>query len=364
MRILVLNAGSSSLKTSVIEEPGDRTVSRDELERAPGPDALTDALRTAVADAGRLDAVGHRIVHGGRRYTASLRLDAGVVGDLDALRALAPLHNGPALDVIDAARRAMPEVPQIACFDTAFHAGLPPAAHVYPLPYAWYAEWGVRRYGFHGLSVAWSVERAAALLARAVEDLGIIVAHLGSGCSVTAVQGGRSADTSMGMTPLEGLMMGTRSGSVDPGILLDLLASGRLSHAELSEALQHRAGLLGVSGVSADLRQVQREAAAGSERAALAVEIFVRRAAAAIAAAATALPRLDALVFTGGIGENADEVRARICDRLAPLGVPTDLRPADHDAVLSRLDAPVAVLRVGAREDLVIGREVFALLSA
>jgi acetate kinase len=222
----------------------------------------------------------------------------------------------------------------------------------------------VRRYGFHGLSVALSVERASALLGRGVEKLGMIVAHLGSGCSVTAVLAGRSAYTSMGMTPLEGLMMGTRSGSVDPGILLDLLGFGRLGHAELSDALQHGSGLLGVSGVSSDLREVQREAAAGSERAALAVEIFVRRAAAAIAGAATVLPGLDALVFTGGIGENDDAVRARICQRLAPLGVTPELRPADGDAVLSRPGARVAVLRVGAREDLVIGREVFALLSS
>lgn len=363
MRILVLNAGSSSLKTSLIEEPDERTVSRAELQVAPAPDAWTDALRSAVAGAGEPDAVGHRIVHGGVRYTAPLRLDAGVVTDLDALRALAPLHNGPALEVVDSARRAMPKVPQVACFDTAFHATLPPAAYVYPLPYAWHGEWGVRRFGFHGLSVAWSVERAAALLGVATEDLAVIVAHLGSGCSVTAVLGGRSLDTSMGMTPLEGLMMGTRSGSVDPGILLDLLEYPRLSLPELAEALQHEAGLLGVSGVSADARVVQRAADRGSARADLALEMFVRRAAAAIGAAATALSRVDAVVFTGGIGEHADRIRAQICERLSPLGVPADLRSADGDAILTPPGAPVAVLRIAAREDLVIAREVASLLS-
>jgi acetate kinase len=364
MRILVLNAGSSSLKTSLIEEPGDRTLSRVELQRVPGPDAWTDALRSAAADAGEVDAVGHRIVHGGSRYTAPLRLDADVVDELDALRALAPLHNGPALEVVETARRALPRMPQVGCFDTAFHAGLPASAYVYPLPYEWHEAWGVRRFGFHGLSVAWSVERAASLLSRSVEELAVVVAHLGSGCSVTAVLGGRSVDTSMGMTPLEGLMMGTRSGSVDPGILLDLLADARLGGAELSDALQHRSGLLGVSGLSADMREVQRAAADGSAQAQLAVEIFVRRAAAGIAAAATSLPRLDAIAFTGGIGEHADEVRELICRRLAPLGVAAGLRPTDGDAVLSAEGAAVVVLQVEAREDLVIAREVHSVLTS
>ena len=364
MRILALNAGSSSLKSSLVEQPGDVTLSRDELQRAPGPDAWTDALRTVLTDAGTVDAVGHRVVHGGTRFVAPLLIDNAVVAHLDELRDLAPLHNGPALEVIAAARATLPGVPQVACFDTAFHATLPPAGFVYPLPYAWYEDWAVRRFGFHGLSVAWSVEGAAALLGRPAGELALVVAHLGSGCSVTAVLGGRSVDTSMGMTPLEGLMMGTRSGSVDPGILLELLDAERLSLAALSEALQHRSGLLGVSGVSADLRAVQAAAASGEIRAALALELFVRRAAAAIGAAATALPRLDALVFTGGIGEHAAEVRSEICRRLATLGVPSAVAaPSDEaDAVLSDAAAPVRVLRVTAREDLVIAREAHRLL--
>jgi acetate kinase len=362
MRVLVLNAGSSSLKTSLVEQPGDRTLSGSTVQRAPRPDAWTGALRTVLGEVGTVDAVGHRVVHGGQRYTEPLLIDDAVVGHLDALRDLAPLHNGPALEVIEAARRALPGVPQVACFDTAFHATLPPAAHVYPLPHAWYADWGVRRFGFHGLSVAWSVERAAALLARPATDLRLVVAHLGSGCSVTAVDGGRSVDTSMGMTPLEGLMMGTRAGSVDPGILLELL-HGRLKLDELDEALQHESGLLGVSGVSADFRAVEASAAAGDARAALAVELFVRRAAAAIGAAATTLPRVDALVFTGGIGEHAAGVRAAICGRLAPLGVPASLAAGEGDGVLTPPGAPVAVLRVAAREDLVIAREAHRLIA-
>jgi acetate kinase len=362
MRVLVLNAGSSSLKTSVVGEPGDVTVSRDELQR-PADTGWSGALADALGDAGRIDAIGHRLVHGGARHTGAMLISDSVVGDLDELRDLAPLHNGPALEVIAAAREAFPELPQVACFDTAFHATLPPAGYVYPLPYAWFADWGVRRFGFHGLSVAWSVERAAALLDRPVEELRLVVAHLGSGCSVTAVDGGRSVDTSMGMTPLEGLMMGTRSGSVDPGLLLELLDDGRLTLAELRHALQRESGLLGVSGVSADLREVQHAAAAGDRRASLAIDLFVRRTAAGIAAVASTLPTLDALVFTAGIGENAADIRAAICGRLAVLHVPSELVSADGDANLSPAGASVQVLRVEAREDLVIGREVARLLG-
>jgi acetate kinase len=364
MRVLVLNAGSSSLKSSLVEEPGDRTLVRDELQR-PAGSGWTDALRAAVADAGRVDAVGHRVVHGGERHVSPLLVSDAVLAELDALNDLAPLHNGPALEVIAAAREALPQIAHVACFDTAYHATLPIAAQVYPLPYEWYEQWGVRRYGFHGLSVAWSVERAAALLGRPSGELRLVVAHLGSGCSVTAVDGGRSVETSMGFTPLEGLMMGTRAGSVDPGIILELLDSGRLDVAGLRSALHHESGLSGVSGVSADLRKVQAAAASGDPRAALALEMFVRRAASGIAAASTALPSLDALVFTGGIGEHAAEVRAEICARLGGLGVPSVLNPPgeEDDVDLSLPGSRVRVLRVVAREDLVIGRAVAHLLD-
>lgn len=364
MRILVLNAGSSSLKSSVIEQPGDRSIARGEVEASSGG-AWTDALRVLLDGAADLDAVGHRVVHGGLRHTEPLRLDAASIAELGELRALAPLHNGPALEVIASVQAARPDLPQVACFDTAFHAGLPPAAYVYPLPYEWYSEWSVRRFGFHGLSVAWSVERAAALLDRPVEELSLVVAHLGSGCSVTAVSGGRSLDTSMGMTPLEGLMMGTRGGSVDPGILLELLTSGRLDLSAMTDALLHASGIAGVSGVSADLRAVEAAAVDGDHRSALAMEIFVRRAAAAIAASATALPGLDAVVFTGGIGEHATVVRDAICGRLAQLGLPSGLvpEPSTGDRILSPAGSRVAVLTVTAREDLVIAREVARLLA-
>ncbi|HEX6140785.1 MAG TPA: acetate/propionate family kinase [Candidatus Limnocylindria bacterium] len=364
MRVLVLNAGSSSLKGSLVEEPGDSTLDRLKLV-PPSQEGWTDALRQAVIAAGRLDAVGHRVVHGGDRHRRPLLIDSSVIAELDALRDLAPLHNRPALEVIAAAQEALPDLPHVACFDTGFHATLEPAAYVYPLPYDWHERWGLRRYGFHGLSVAWSVERAAALLERPVESLRLVVAHLGSGCSVTAVDGGRSVDTSMGMTPLEGLMMATRPGSVDPGMLLEILDNGWMELSDLARALRHESGLLGVSGVSPDHRDVEEAAAEGNRRAVLALEIFVRRAAAAIGAAATSLPALDAVVFTGGIGEHAGECRAAICGRLGLLGLPSVLAPeeTDQDAVLSLPGARVAVLRVSAREDLVIAREVYRLLA-
>lgn len=364
MDVLVLNAGSSSLKASVVGQPGDRSLAEVETER-PTPEAGDDWTEPVAAALDRLGArppaVGHRVVHGGSRYTSPTLIDAELLDHLEELRGLAPLHNAPALSVIAAARRLLGEdVPQVACFDTAFHASLPASSYVYPLPWEWHTDWGIRRYGFHGLSVEWAAERAAVLLQRPAGEVGIVVAHLGSGCSATAVWGGKSVDTSMGMTPLEGLMMGSRAGSVDPGILLELLRGGRLSLDELDDALQRRSGLRGVSGLSGGAREV--EAAAASEpRARLALDLFVARAAAGIAALSTTLPRLDALVFTGGIGEHSSGIRGAICRRISALGV-SEPGPGDGaDAVLSR--GQVAVLRVAAREDVVISRQVASLVS-
>jgi acetate kinase len=254
---------------------------------------------------------------------------------------------------------AIPQLPHVAVFDTAFHATLPEDAYRYAVPERWYRDWGVRRYGFHGMSVAWSAERAATLLARPAGELRLVVAHLGSGCSVTAVDGGRSVATSMGLTPLEGLMMGTRSGSLDPGILFYVLRNGWLDQDELADQLDHDSGLLGVSGRTSDVRELLQLEAADDKPATLALQIFVRRAAECIAAAATSLPRLDAIVFTGGIGENAAGVRARIVARLAALGfAPIGDAFVGADAVLSENGATPAVLRIEAREDLIVAREV------
>ncbi len=368
-RVLVFNAGSASLKASVLDdravEPTARANVEGDLGREDERDVVARLLGLLAAQgvtADSVDAVGHRVVHGGSRLVQPTIVDDSVVAAIADLAPLAPLHNPLAARLIAAARSALPGIPHVATFDTAFHVTLAPEAFVYALPYAWYAEWGYRRYGFHGLSVQWAMERAASLLAASVEDLCLVVAHLGAGCSVSAISQGRSVGTSMGMTPLEGLVMATRAGSVDPGLLLASQRDHGLDPAALLEILEHRSGLLGVSGRSADMREVLA-AEPTDERAALAVKVFVRSVAAGIAAAATALPRVDAIVFTGGIGEHAAEIRARIVGRLATLGVPAIASaPTNEDAVLAR--GPVSVLRIAAREDVIVAREVRRVLSA
>ena len=366
--ILVLNAGSSSLKASIVEPASGATVGRTELRvgddatRAAGWEPVLEGALSGL-DLSDVRAVGHRVVHGGERFRKPVVVDDDVLTAIDDLAELAPLHNPIAAASIRAARARLPNLPHVACFDTAFHSTLPEAAWRYPVPERWWRDWGVRRYGFHGLSVAWSVRRASELLARPAVELRLVVAHLGSGCSVTAVDGGRSVATSMGMTPLEGLMMGTRAGSIDPGIPLALLRDGRLTIDELADALDHRSGLLAVAG-TADMRAIVERADGGDADARLAIELFVGRAAAGIAAAATALPAIDALVFTGGIGEHASSVRAAIVERLAVLGfvaiAPDDPGP---DALLSGPVARPAVLRIEAREDLVIASETADLVG-
>jgi acetate kinase len=363
VRVLVLNPGSSSLKGSLVRQPGDRTLGRDEVDW--GTDATAHADRsgglrrlvTQLLGDEAAGAVGYRVVHGGERFREPTLVDDDVVDAIASLSRLAPLHNPVAAETIRAGRALLPSIPHVACFDTAFHATLTEEAWRYPLPAEWVDRHGLRRFGFHGLSVEWSVERAAALLDREASQLRLVVAHLGSGCSVTAVAGGRSVDTSMGFTPLEGLMMGSRAGSVDPGILLHLLRAD-MPVRDLAEGLDHRSGLIGVSGSSGGVRELEVAADEGDRRARLALDMFARRAAAGIAAAASALDRLDALVFTGGIGENSASMRGDITERLAVLGVPRVEAPVAEDAVLTAPDAPVAVLRVEAREDLAIARDV------
>jgi acetate kinase len=368
LRVLVINAGSSSLKASVIEvgarEPLAATAiswGSDATKVDDRRSTVTDALdRLAeTTDLADLAGVGHRVVHGGSRFRQPTLIDEAVLADLDEVSDLAPLHNPVAVDTIRAARDALPQLPHVAVFDTAFHSTLSPSSYLYALPYEWYTNWAIRRYGFHGLSVEWSVQRAGELLGRDPADLRLIVAHLGSGCSVTAVDGGKSVWTSMGLTPLEGLMMGTRAGSFDPGVMLRLLSDDLLSLDELVEALDHGSGLLGVSGVSGDVREVEAAAAAGNERATLALQMFVRRTAGYIAAASTSLSHLDAVIFTGGIGEHAAGIRAQIVGRLGLLGIePIADQPVEADAILSAPESAVAVIRAEAREDLVIADAV------
>jgi acetate kinase len=358
MRILVLNPGSSTLKAALVVD-GSRDGDEITVEWPAGHEGA-EAVVAEVLDrvSGPSDAVGYRVVHGGSRRGAA-RVDDALVTDIEDLDILAPLHNRRAASVMRAARVAMPNRQHVACFDTAFHASLPEEAWRYPLPAEWVARWEIRRYGFHGLSVAWSCRRAAELLGMDAGRLQLVVAHLGSGCSVTATDGGHSVDTSMGYTPYEGLMMGTRSGSVDPGILMRLSAAG-MGVDELADGLAHESGLRAVAG-TADAREIEARAQRGDADAVLALAMFTRRAAAGIAAAAAALSRLDAIVFTGGIGSNSALVRSDIARRLAVLGVSGPLSDGTDD--FAATIGPPAVLVIRAREDLVIAGEVTDLLS-
>ena len=362
-RVLVFNAGSSSLKASVLDGDATDAVARADVGGAIAAGGEAAAVRRALdtiaahgVEAESVEAVGHRVVHGGGRFVHPTIVDDSVLRAIEELASLAPLHNPVAVRVIGAAQKALPGRPHVAVFDTAFHATLPPEAFVYALPYEWHRDWGYRRYGFHGISVRWAVGRAGELLNTDPSHIGLVVAHLGAGCSVTAVSGGKSVYTSMGMTPLEGLVMATRAGSVDPGVLIAAQRDHGLDADAIAETMERRSGLLGVSGRSGDVRALIA-VEQSDERAALALELFVRSVAAGIAAAATTLSRLDAVVFTGGVGEHSGELRGRIARRLAPLGVPSLATAfSDGDAVLAR--GGVAVLRIAAREDAIVARDV------
>ena len=302
--------------------------------------------------------MGHRVVHGGARFRDPVLIDERVRGEIEALTPLAPLHNAPALEAIEQAQRTLPSVPHVAVFDTAFHARLPPAAATYAVPLRWAEEWGVRRYGFHGLSVRWAAERVRARR--------LVVCHLGGGCSVTAVRDGDSIDTTMGFSPLEGVPMTTRSGSLDPGAILYLLRERLLSLEELDQALEHHAGLKGLSGGSGDIRELEAAEAAGDKRAILALAVYVHRIAAAVASMTASLGGLDALVFTAGVGEHSSPIRRRVCERLGFLGLQLDHdanAAAVADADIGAAGSSVRIVVVAAREDVVIARDVRALLT-
>ena len=304
------------------------------------------------------DVVGHRVVHGGERFRDAVRLTDDVMAELRALTDLAPLHQPKSLAAIDAVTRMLPDVPAFACFDTAFHATIPPAAATYALPREWRERWPLRRFGFHGLSHAYAARRAGRGR--------VVTCHLGAGASLCAVLEGRSVDTTMGFTPLEGLVMATRSGGVDPGLLMWLLEHEHIEPHELAEALEHRSGLSGLAG-TADMREVLDRAAAGDMAAELALDVYVHRLRAGIAAMAAALGGLDVLVFTGGVGEQAPEVRAHACAGLGFLGVELD-EPANAaatgDAEIGAPGASVRTLVVTAREDLEIARQLRAALGS
>ena len=318
-----------------------------------------------LPDRSALAAVGHRVVHGGQ-FTSSVRITPEIRSRIMALVDLAPLHNPPSLETLAAAEAELPGVPQVAVFDTSFHATLPPEAYTYPVPESWRRDWGIRRFGFHGLSHAYCARRAAEMLRRPAEELRLVICHLGHGCSAAAVCGGRSVDTTMGFTPLEGLMMATRSGSIDPSIVLHVQQHHGLTAEQVETALNHESGLLGVSGISADMRQVLAAAREGQDRAQLALAVYARRIRQAIGALAVTMGGLDALVFTAGVGEHAGEVREATCVGLECLGLELS---AEANSVC-RPDADVAasssrarILVIATREDLTMLHEVLQVLG-
>jgi acetate kinase len=325
-----------------------------------------EPLAEFLGQCGPVDAVGHRVVHGGPRHTGPAVVDDGLVAYLTSIVHLAPLHQPRALGGIRSVRDLLPDVPAVACFDTGFHATLPAAAATYALPREWNQRWGLRRYGFHGLSHAHAVRRGAELVGRDAAGLRIVSCHLGAGASLAAVRGGISVDTTMGFTPLAGLVMNTRPGTVDPGLLLWLLEHGGVPEPELADVLEHSAGLKGLSGTSGDLRDVLAGRAAGDDACALAFDVYVHRLVRETAAMTAATGGLDLLVLTGGVGEHSVEVRAALAEGLGHLGVAVagDLnRTTTADADISAPGAAVRTVVVTAREDLEIRRQVRSVLG-
>src|SRR5512132_4285949 len=394
IKVLVCNAGSSSLKFSLFDAEDETLLAngsidwlikparlafrrpnqpeiREELKLEKHADAVARILDDLQAGASaplqspeELRAVGHRVVHGGERYTSAVRINAEAKRTIEELTELAALHNPPSLQGIHAVEQVLPKVPQIAAFDTAFHATLSKAARTYPLPQKWTRQWGIRRYGFHGLSHSYCSTEVAKRMRR--QGLRLVIAHLGNGASVSAVRDGVCVDTSMGFTPLEGLMMATRSGTVDPGLLIYLLRHKGLDAEELDNALNYESGLLGISGISSDLRQILSELPHNPD-ARLAVDVYVHRIVKTIGAMAASLGGIDVLVFTAGVGEGSAEIRKRVCEKLKYLGLDLDRAANDTckpDADIAKPASTARVLVIATREDLTIMRETRRLVGS
>ncbi len=395
MKILVINCGSSSLKYQLIDSESEKAIAVGLCERIgidgrlvhtkvgnekltfekPLPDheaavqavlaALTDAGHGVIGSLAEIGAVGHRVVHGGERFTSSVVIDDEVIAAIRECNDLAPLHNPANLIGIDACRKLMPGVPMVAVFDTAFHQTMPKKAYTYALPYEYYDKYKVRRYGFHGTSHSYVSRRAAEIAGLDYGNSKIIVCHLGNGASISAVQDGKSVDTSMGLTPLEGLVMGTRSGDIDPAIIEFIAKKEGKSIEEIMNLLNKKSGVYGLSGVSSDFRDLEAAAAQGNERAKDATEVFVYRTAKYVGAYAAAMNGVDAVVFTAGLGENDKKIRARICSYLGYLGVEIDEGRNDvrgAEAVISSDASKVKVLAVPTNEELAIARDTVALV--
>ncbi len=411
MKILVLNAGSSSQKSCLYELNDDvlpvsaaleedrplqplweakidwthqqgvselkvKTAKGTQLEEEFASESRTDAISRmletlwkgktqTINDLNEINIVGHRVVHGGQDYQQSTLISPDVKKTIARLAVFAPVHNPVNLEGIEAIENILPNVPQIAVFDTAFHAQLPPAAFVYPGPYEW-LENGIRRYGFHGISHQYCARRAAKILGRDLADLRLISCHLGNGCSLAAIRGGVSVDTTMGFTPLEGLMMGSRSGSIDPGIIIHLLRRSDLTAEKLDDILNRNSGLKGISGVSGDMRQIGNAISQGNERAQLALDIYIHRLRAGIGAMLASLGGLDALIFTAGVGENSAVVRSAACEAFGFMGLKLDgekNQQVQGDQDIAAADSAVRVLVIHTQEDWEIARECWKLYS-
>jgi acetate kinase len=401
MKILVLNCGSSSVKYQLVEMDGEQVICKGIVERIgsdeaivryeptdrperretrPVPDhaaaidavlaMLLDAETGVIEDKREIAGVGHRVVHGGESFASSVRIDGEVLGSIQECEAFAPLHNPHNLSGIRVCMELLPDTPQVAVFDTAFHQTMPSASYLYALPYRFYRDLGVRRYGFHGTSHLYVAQRAAEILGRPYDELKIITCHLGNGASVTAVKGGKSVDTSMGFTPLEGLVMGTRCGDIDPALVLYLMRVEGLLPAEMDELLNQQSGMLGLTELSHDMRDIERAAREGNEQCDLALEIYAQRIKKYIGAYAAEMNGVDAIVFTGGIGEKSDVVRRRVCQEMEYLGILFD-RDANQEHVpwhkrepstphLST--GPTKVLVIPTNEELVIARDACEIL--
>ena len=397
MKVLVLNCGSSSIKYELHDAVGHSALARGLVSRIGDDGAQLEtqtataeqSRQTAINDHGRgleliveslldrrtgvvkdlseVSAVGHRVVHGGSFFSAPALLTPDVIARIEECAPLAPLHNPPALLGIRESLRILPDTPQVAVFDTAFHASIPAEAHVYALPYEYYRDHGVRRYGFHGISFQSVCQRADVILGGRLSALKVVIAHLGNGASITAVDRGRSVDTSMGLTPLEGLMMGTRGGDVDPGVLLYLMRERGLSADDLDRVLNKESGLLGVSGVGNDMRDVAARAATGDERCRLALDLYSYRLKKYVGAYAAAMGGLDVLVFTAGVGENSPEIRAAACEGLGFLGIEIDAESnSNARGVEADIGAPgtrVRILVVPTDEERLIADQTVAVLE-
>ncbi len=369
-QILVLNTGSSSLKLGLFDWDGQNQLDSKETDWGKADQTVqthAEALEQLAShiQAKNLAAIGHRVVHGGSKYTHAVQIDDSVKASIKELAQLAPLHNPIALEVIEAAQQKWSNVPQVAAFDTAFHSTLAPVNYLYALPYDWYKKWGVRRFGFHGLSHEYCAKRASELL-QPQAPLKLVTCHLGNGCSLAAIADGQSVATTMGFTPLEGLMMGSRSGSVDPGLLLYLLEHNFISREALDDALNHASGLKGVSGVGSDMREIQTAMAQGNQQATLAFEMYVARVREHIGAMVAALAGLDVLVFAGGVGEHSAQVRTAVCQDLEWLGIkidPTANTSAQPDIDIATSTSKVRVLVIHTREELMVARQTRQLLE-